>query len=164
MISAFFIVPCILFLPSLILLNIQFRSLSNPRLVGIRTSHAVLVVNQLRPRVLPAAPKTLLSEGRSLSLRGLVGTVRSDSPLGHTCIRIALGDVLFFATALLYPNDIPDVVQVVLCLEKSVQHVNESRPLLQSGSCVGLPIQRVVSAETFLKRWVDVILEYPPPI
>ena len=57
---------------------------------------------------------------------GPVYAVRLDYPLGHASMHLALGCVELFATALLHPNDFPDVDQVILHLNQSVQHVGKN--------------------------------------
>ncbi len=44
-------------------------------------------------------------------------------------MRLALGEVEFLAAALLNANDIPDVIQVILRLDESIQHVDKDRTL-----------------------------------
>ncbi len=57
---------------------------------------------------------------------GPVYAVHLDYPLGHASMCLALGCVELFAATLLHPNDFPDVVQVILRLNQSVQHVDEN--------------------------------------
>ncbi len=63
------------------------------------------------------------------------------------------------ATTLLDSNNVPDMIQVVLSLDQSIQHIHEDPPLLLSCACAGLPIVGVMNAKTVLERGIDVILE-----
>ena len=51
------------------------------------------------------------------------------------------------------------MVQVVLSLDESIQHIHKDCPLRLSCACAGLPIVGVVNAKPVLERRVDVILE-----
>ncbi len=77
-IMAFFIVPRILLLPSLILLDIQFRLLPNSRLICIKAGHNVLAIGQSLPWVGATAPKTVGSFRLAIRASGVTPTISSD--------------------------------------------------------------------------------------
>ncbi len=121
---------------------------------------SVLAIDKFRIRVRAAAPKAIWYVSlRRRVFAGLAPTVSLDRFFSHTGIHLALGEVKLLATALLNPNYVPDMVQVILRLDKSIQHINEDCPLLLRCACASLPIVGVVNAKAVLERGIDVILE-----
>ncbi len=161
-IMAFLVVPFLLLFPSLIFLDIQLRLLPNSRLIGVRADDFILAINQLQPWVRPATPKALGFAGCALGfkahLSGIIA-ITLESLLGHACMSMALGEMKLLASALLHPNNVADISEVVLHFDEGIQHVNKDRLLSEGCLCAGLPIEREVGAEAFLKRWVNVILK-----
>jgi hypothetical protein len=82
-----------------------------------------------------------------------------DRRFRHTSVRLALGLVELFATALLDADYVPDMIQVILRLDESIQHIDEDRSLLLSCARAGLPVIRVVNAKAVFERGVNMVLK-----
>ncbi len=148
----------------MIFLDIQPCLLPYSRLIGVRADDGIFAVGQLQPWVRPATPKALGFAGRALGFKarssGIV-TISLESRLGHARIRMALGEMKLLASVLLHSNNITDISKVVLRFDEGIQHVDEDQPLIEGCLRAGLPIERVVGVEAFLKQWIDVILKNP---
>ncbi len=58
--------------------------------------------------------------------------------------------VVSFATALLDADYVPDMIQVILRLDESIQHIDKDRVLLLSRARASLPVIRVMNAKSVL--------------
>ena len=124
------VVVRILPLPTLKILNIEFRLLLDAWLVGVGTDDNALAVNQLGPWVGPTASKTVRSiTTLDISTGGRVAAVLLESLLSNTRISWAWGEVELLATQLLGTNDVANICDVVFGFDECVQHVDENRPL-----------------------------------
>jgi hypothetical protein len=70
-----------------------------------------------------------------------------------------MGEVELLAAALLNSDNVTDVIEVVLRLDKGIEHVDKDRALLLSRARASLLVTRVMNAKPFLKRWINMILE-----
>jgi hypothetical protein len=117
-IFAFLVVPCVPFLPSLVLLDVQFSLLPNARLISTWADNNVLSIDHFRIWVRSAAPKTIwYVSPRRRAFAGLGPAVSLDRLLSHAGMCLALGEVELLTAALLNANYVPDMVQVILRLD-----------------------------------------------
>ncbi len=147
----------------LVLLDIQLGFLVYAWLVGVRADNKVISVNHFGPRVRSATSKTLVAAA--------ILTVPADPSsvipilvqgcLGNTWIGLGACRMELLSNSLLYPDDVPDVGQIVLGLNQCIEHINEDATLIDRRSRTSLPIKRIVSSKTFLEGQVDVVLEDP---
>ena len=107
-----------------------------------------------------ATSKTIWNVGtRRRAFAGLRPAVPLDRFLCHTRVRLALGLVELFATALLNADYVPDMIYVILRLDESIQHIDKDRSLLLSCARAGMPVIRVVNAKAVLEQGVNMVLK-----
>ncbi len=98
-----------------------------------------------------ATSKTIRSEGsRREAFAGLGSAVSLDPLLCHTRVCMALGEVKLLPAALLDADDVPDVIQVVLHFDQSIQHIHKDCALLLSRARASLPVIWVMNAKSVL--------------